>query len=175
MICGLIWFDVATFVAKCVTAYLRSDNVQTILVENASRFARDHIVQGLGHRLLQKEGIDLIPVDAPEYFTEDTPTANLIRQILGVISEFDKAVTVQRLKSARDRKSEKIARRVEGRKGYGITHPDLVKEAKRLRRKNPITGRRRSLRKIADELAVAGYTRPDGLPFNAQTIKNMIA
>ena len=69
MICGLIWFDVATFVAKCVTkcvtAYLRSDNVQTILVENASRFARDHIVQGLGHRLLQKEGIDLIPVDAP--------------------------------------------------------------------------------------------------------------
>jgi hypothetical protein len=48
-----------------VTAYLRSDNVQTILVENASRFARDHIVQGLGHRLLQKEGIDLIPVDAP--------------------------------------------------------------------------------------------------------------
>ena len=84
-------------------------------------------------------------------------------------------MTVQRLKSARDRKSEKIGRRVEGRKGYGITHPDLVKEAKRLRRKNPITGRRRSLRKIADELAVAGYTRPDGLPFNAQTIKNMIA
>jgi len=79
-------------------AYLRSNGARIILVENASRFARDHIVQGLGHKLLQGEGFDLIPVDAPEYFTEDTPTANLIRQILGVISEFDKAVTVQKLR-----------------------------------------------------------------------------
>ena len=98
-----------------------------------------------------------------------------MRQVAGGFAQLEKARLVRKLKGARDRKSEKIGRRVEGRKGYGITHPDLVKEAKRLRRKNPTTGKRRSLRKIADELAAAGYTRSDGQPFNPQTIKNIIA
>jgi hypothetical protein len=31
------------------------------------------------------------------------PTSNLIRQILGAVSEFDKAMTIAKLKGARDR------------------------------------------------------------------------
>ena len=37
-------------------------------------------------------------------FLDDTPTSKLIRQILGAVSEFDKAMVVAKLKGARERK-----------------------------------------------------------------------
>ena len=57
----------------------------------------------------------------------------------------------------------------------GTPHPEMVREAKRLYRKNPRTGNRLSLRKIAAELAKLGYGRDGGEPFNAMTVKNMVA
>src|SRR5215469_13526996 len=53
-----------------------------ILVERASRFARDLIVQETGYAMLKARGIDLITVDSPTSFLDETPTAKLIRQIL---------------------------------------------------------------------------------------------
>ena len=41
---------------------------------------------------------------APDFFTEDTPTAVLVRQVLGAIAQFDKATTIAKLKAAQDRK-----------------------------------------------------------------------
>jgi DNA invertase Pin-like site-specific DNA recombinase len=46
-------------------AYMLDNGARTVLVENAGRFARDHVVQALGHALLKKHGIELNPVDAP--------------------------------------------------------------------------------------------------------------
>jgi len=46
--------------------------------------------------------------------------------------------------------------------------------AKRLRRANPVTGRRRSLRKIAEELADAGHLNERGRPYNAMSISRML-
>jgi hypothetical protein len=37
-------------------------------------------------------------------FIDATPTARLVRQVLGAISEFDKAMTVAKLRGARERK-----------------------------------------------------------------------
>ena len=48
-------------------AYMSGNGAKTILVENASRFARDLTVQLTGHSKLQDLGYDLIPVDAPSY------------------------------------------------------------------------------------------------------------
>jgi hypothetical protein len=47
-------------------------------------------------------------------------------------------------------------------------------EAKRLYRRNPKAGKRRSLRKVAGELATMGFSRDGGLPFNAMSIRNMV-
>jgi DNA invertase Pin-like site-specific DNA recombinase len=154
--------------------YISKTGATIILIETASRFARDLAVQLAGHDLLKARGIDLIPVDAPDHFTDDTPTATMVRQILGAVAEFDKSATVLKLKAARDRKSEVLGHRCEGRKGYSVTHPELVREAKRLYRRNPKTGKRRSLRKVAAELATTGYCRDGGLPFNAMTVNNMV-
>jgi hypothetical protein len=50
----------------------------------------------------------------------------------------------------------------------------MVKQAKRLARKNPLTGKRRSLRKISAELVALGFTRDNGQPYSAATVRNVI-
>src|SRR6202048_671165 len=74
--------------------HIASNGVRTILVETASRFARDLIVQETGRRFLEDAGITLIAVDSPNAFLDDTPTAVMIRQILGAVSQFEKAMLV---------------------------------------------------------------------------------
>ena len=151
--------------------YLTSNGAKVMLVENASRFACDPAVQITGHDLLKKMGVDLIPVDAPDYFMQETPTTVLVRQILGAASQFEKASRVQKLRKARERTKAETGR-CEGR----MPVPDkIVKEAKRLRRKNPRTGRRRSLRRVAAELAEMGYLAESGKPYGAESVKQMIA
>ena len=54
-----------------------------------------------GHDKLKELGIEIIPASAPDYFTEDTPTAVLVRQVLGAIAQFEKASAVAKLAAAR--------------------------------------------------------------------------
>ena len=60
-----------------------------------------------------------------------------------------------KLKAARDRKRARDGK-CEGRRSHREMNPELVALAKRLRRRNPKTGERRSLRSIAVELAKLG-------------------
>ena len=83
---------------------IAGNGVRCILVESPDRFARDLAVQLAGHDFLKKLGVELIPTTAPDFFTEDTPTAVLVRQVLGAISQFEKATLTAKLKAARDRK-----------------------------------------------------------------------
>ena len=85
-------------------AYVAGNGAKSILVENASRFARDLTVQLIGHAMLKKLNYELICVDAPNHFIEDTPTAEMVRSILGAVSQFEKARLVSKLKAARQRK-----------------------------------------------------------------------
>lgn len=143
-----------------------------ILVESPDRFARDLIVQLTGHDLLKARGIDLIPASAPEFFLEDTPTAVLVRSVLGAIAQFDKANLVAKLASGRRRK-RMLTGRCEGRKPIAATHPGAVEMAKRLRRKKP-KGGQMSLRAIAAELAAAGHLNERGAPFNPRAVLEMV-
>jgi DNA invertase Pin-like site-specific DNA recombinase len=153
---------------------IEGNGVRTILVENASRFARDLAVQLAGHALLQARGIELVPVDAPSYFTDPTPTAVMVRQILGSVAEFDRASTVAKLRGARDRASSAAGYRVEGRKASLIG--DALAMARRLRRRNPKTGDRRSLRDIAADMAEAGHVNPHtGKAYSAEAIRKVLA
>ncbi|PWC32587.1 recombinase family protein [Azospirillum sp. TSO35-2] len=155
-------------------AWATESGVKTVVVENASRFARDLIVQETGYALLTGQGFTLIAADDPDAFTGDTPTAKMVRQILGAVAEFEKANLVAKLKGARDRAAASAGKRVEGRKGYDDTNPELVREAKRLSRKNPKTGKVRSLREIAGELAALGHTTATGKPFSAAQVKRLL-
>lgn len=151
---------------------IEGNGVRTIIVETASRFARDLMVQEVGYAKLRERGINLIAADSPSSFLDDTPTAKLVRQVLGAIAEFDKAMTVAKLRGARDRKRAGGVK-VEGRKSHREMNPEMVALAKRLHR-YPVNGQRRSLREIAAELAKHGYAGADGQPYAAMSIKRMI-
>jgi DNA invertase Pin-like site-specific DNA recombinase len=151
---------------------IEGNGVRTIIVETASRFARDLMVQEVGHAKLRERGIDLIATDNPGSFIDDTPTAKLVRQVLGAISEFDKAMTVAKLRGARERKRRE-AGKCEGRKSHAELNPELVALAKRLRRQKP-KGGRMSLRAISAELATQGFLNENGRPFAAASVRSMI-
>ena len=161
--------------------HVRDDGISVVLVEDATRFARDLAVQITGHQLLRSLDVELIPANSPEFFRDESPTAKMVRDILGAVAEFERATTVRKLKGARDRASEAAGRRIEGCRKDAATGEyqpkvsDKARElAKRLRRKNPHTGERRSYRQIAAMLAEKGFTRSDGSPYGAQSVKNMV-
>jgi DNA invertase Pin-like site-specific DNA recombinase len=175
------WFyDAAVKGADAVTARpgfsamldrIAGNGVRSIIVESPDRFARDLAVQLAGHDYLKRLGVALIPASAPDFFTEDTPTAILVRQVLGAIAQFDKASMVAKLKAARDRK-RKVTGKVEGRKSYVERDggPALIARAKALRDQRP----RLSLREIAAELERDGYATAKGNRYSAGAVRSML-
>lgn len=153
---------------------IEGNGVRTIIVETASRFARDLMVQEIGHAKLRERGIDLIAADNPSSFVDDTPTARLVRQVLGAIAEFDRAMTVAKLRGARERKRRETGK-CEGRKRHIERDggPELVALVKRLRRQRP-KGGRMSLRAISAELAKLGKLNERGRPYAAASIAAML-
>jgi DNA invertase Pin-like site-specific DNA recombinase len=151
---------------------IAGNGVRTILVESPDRFARDLAVQLAGHDYLRNLGVALIPTSAPDFFLEDTPTAVLVRQVLGAIAQFDKATLIGKLKAARDRKRAET-----GKCGGRLTYAEreggaeLVARAKALEAQRP----RLSLRKIAAALEGEGKKNPNGKPYSASAIASMLA
>jgi DNA invertase Pin-like site-specific DNA recombinase len=151
---------------------VEGNGTRTIIVETANRFARDLMVQEVGFAMLKARGIDLIAADSPTSFLDDTPTARLIRQVLGAVSEFEKAMLVAKLKGARDRK-RRAGVKVEGRKSIAEEKPQTIELARNLARARP-KGGKRSLREISAALATAGHTTRSGKQYAATAIKLML-
>lgn len=68
-----------------VVPRIAGNGARTIIVESPDRFARDLSVQLAGHDHLRKLGVTLVPATAPDFFIKDTPTAVLVRQVLGAL------------------------------------------------------------------------------------------
>jgi DNA invertase Pin-like site-specific DNA recombinase len=152
--------------------HIAGNGVRTVLVETASRFARDLIVQETGWRFLRDAGINLIAADSPDSFLDETPTAVLIRQVLGAVSQFEKAALVAKLKAARERKKATTGK-CGGRHSVGESSPQTVALAKKLAR-YPLNGRKRSLRDVAAELQAAGHATGAGTRYGAAAVARMI-
>jgi DNA invertase Pin-like site-specific DNA recombinase len=156
-------------------AHAKEHGIGVVVVETANRFARSLMVQELGLQVLKREGIQLVAADSPGTFTaDDDPMVVAIRQMLGVMAQLEKAMTVAKLKGARDRASEKAGKRVEGRRGYDDTNRDLVQQAKRLARKSPKSGKARSLREIAEALKELGFVTSAGNSFSASQVQRLV-
>jgi DNA invertase Pin-like site-specific DNA recombinase len=151
---------------------LATDGAKTIIVESPDRFARDLAVQLAGHDMLKGLGIAIIPASAPDFFIEDTPTAVLVRQVLGAIAQFEKASSVAKLAAARKRKREREGR-CEGRKPLRETRPEVVALARKLRRRRPKAGQL-SLREVSTALAAQGYLNERGKPYAAKSVASML-
>lgn len=146
--------------------YMLGNGARTIIVENAQRFARDLIVQETGYHMLKAQGIELIAADAPDSFLSDTPTAVLIRQILGAVAQFDKTTLVNKLRGARDRK-RRLTGRCEGAKRLGQIPAEHASAAK------AALASGKSLREAAQHLATLGMLSQAGKTYGPATIRTM--
>ena len=153
---------------------IEGNGVRVVIVEDASRFARSVMTQELGVLAMQQRGVVVLTAGGDDLTNTDDPAKVMMRQIAGAFAQYEKARLVQKLRAARNRKSEATGKRIEGRKGYAETSPELVKAAKRLYRRSPKTGERRSLRGVAAELAEAGFRTAKGLPFSAAQVKRLV-
>jgi DNA invertase Pin-like site-specific DNA recombinase len=149
-------------------AAMLANCARIVLVENASRFARDLVVQITGHDLLKAKGISLIPVDSPNHFEDETPTATMVRSILGAVSQFEKEALVLKLRKARDRKRQATGR-CEGRTDWKGAPDAAVQAAKAAH------ARGLSLRAISAELLTLGLVNGSGKPYGAQSVALMVA
>ena len=75
----------------------------------------------------------MVPTSAPDFFMTDTPTAVLVRQVLGAISQFEKASLVAKLRAARERKAA-AGGRGSGRFTYAMKVPQVVALVRELHR-----------------------------------------
>jgi DNA invertase Pin-like site-specific DNA recombinase len=148
---------------KAMLDRIAGNGVRTIIVESPDRFARDLTVQLTGHDFLKSLEVELVPATAPDFFTEDTPTAVLVRQVLGAIAQFEKTSLVAKLKAARERSG-----RLGGRKSYAESRPETVALAKQLRAEG------HTFREIPKELADQGHLTSRGQPYAVSAIQSML-
>ena len=67
------------------------NGVRTVLVEDASRFARELMAQELGITLLISRGVRLVTASGDDLTASDDPTRKMMRQIAGAFAEYEKA------------------------------------------------------------------------------------
>ncbi len=152
---------------------IEGNGVRTVIVEDASRFARDLVTQELGILALVGRNVRVMTASGDDLTDTKDPFKVAMRQIAGAFAQLEKARLVAKLRHARERKRAELGK-CEGRKSHAELRPDAVREAKRLHRASPLTGKRRSLRQIAKALAEAGHLNERGQPFSAKSIKAMI-
>ncbi len=106
--------------AACL-ARVESNCIKLVLVESSDRLARDSMISELIIREFQKSGVRVISASGGLDLTagdDSNPTAKLVRQILAAVAEFDRCVTVLKLRAARERLRQANGK-CEGRKAFG--------------------------------------------------------
>jgi len=156
---------------------IESNGVRTVLVERSDRVARDLLVGEVILGQFRDLGVTVIEAASGNELTADDGDATkvLIRQILGAVAQFDKTVTVAKLRAARDR-MRRNGGRCEGRKPFGARpgEQDVFDRIIALR-KSRRGQRRLSFRKIAEKLNAEGIHARSGKPWKPATIRNIVA
>lgn len=162
-------------VFKNMISVILDNGIKTVLVESLDRLARELLIQGQLLAYLCTKEITLISASTGENVTEaikGDPMRKAMIQMQGVFSELDKSLLVRKLLKAREKiRSEKG--KCEGPKSYKEFNPELLREAKRLRRKRK-SRVRRTYKEIAELLNEQGYKARNGNLFNANSVRALL-
>jgi DNA invertase Pin-like site-specific DNA recombinase len=143
---------------------VENNGVRVVLVEDASRFARDLVAQELGVLMLIKRGMRVITASGDDLTEASDPSRIMMRQIAGSFAQYEKARLVRKLREARERSGH-----LGGRRSYALAMPQTVVLAKELH------GKGLSYRKISAALAAQGHVTGSGKPHVASAIQKMLA
>lgn len=155
---------------------VESNGVKVVLVENATRLARDLMVSEVILQQLTDAGCTVVAADSGTDLSADTddPTRRLIRQVLGAVAEFDRRVTVLKLRAARER-IRRRGQRCEGRKPFGSRPGEAVAVARiRELHRKPVGRERRSLQEICDILNQENVPTRTGKPWRKQVLHSIL-
>ena len=110
---------------------IKANGVRVVVVENATRIARDLMVSEIILAEFRKLGVKVISADGGVDLTlgNDDPTGKLVRQILAAVSEWEKCLIVQKLRASRLR-IRRAGGRCEGRKPFGTSPEEQAVIAK---------------------------------------------
>jgi DNA invertase Pin-like site-specific DNA recombinase len=151
---------------------LKANGVRLVLVENATRLARDLMISEIILGEFRKIGVRVVSADGGIDLTlgNDDPTGKLIRQILGAVAEWEKCALVQKLRASRLR-IRRTQGRCEGRKAYGETEDERrTLETIRALRK----AQRLSYAAIAKRLNTDGIPSRDGAKWHPTQIGRIL-
>ena len=169
---------------KQLYQYCEEQSIRNVIFENVTRFARDVVEMEVAFRFLKERGFSLHSASRDIGFEEDAET-EFMRQMFGAFAEYERKKIALRLQSGRISKGMINKQKgilvlngkkgkVEGRKSYRELDTDLVDLARKLRRKNWKTGKRRSLQEITDLLYEQGYSNSKGSPYGTGEISRML-
>lgn len=157
-------------------AAVQAGEVRTVLVERADRLARDLVVGEIILSQFRAAGVTVLAAEGGVDLTaaDDDPTKRLIRQILGAVAEYDKTVTVLKLRAARERLRRQNGR-CEGRKPYGDRpgEAQTIARMRQLRRKSPGEPRL-GYHRIAKTLNAEARLTRTGRPWTATTVRKVL-
>jgi DNA invertase Pin-like site-specific DNA recombinase len=150
---------------------IKANGVRTVIVENATRLARDLMISEIILGEFRKIGVKVISADGGIDLTmgNDDPSGKLIRQILGAVAEWEKCALVQKLRASRLR-IRRAGGRCEGKKPYGHT-PEEAKVVE------AIVGHRKagmSYVAIADQLNAASVKSRSGKAWHPTQVQRVL-
>lgn len=162
-------------------AELRPGDV--VVVARLDRLARDLLTQEFLLRDIRQSGADLVSCSAAEadYLRDDPhdPTRKLIRQVLGAVSEFERALIKLRLQRGRAIKAERGGYAYGSPPyGYGAEGGELVpepREQEAIRLAKDLRSQGRSLREIGLALSEAGFPSKRGGAWHTTTVARLVA
>jgi DNA invertase Pin-like site-specific DNA recombinase len=130
------------------------------------------VTQELGILALIKRRVRVLTASGDDLTDSSDPSRVMMRQIAGSFAQYEKTRLVAKLRAARERRRATMGK-CEGRKSWAEINPELVRQAKRLRRRSP-KGSQRSLRDVAAELGRLGFVNERGGEFSAAAVSSMI-
>jgi DNA invertase Pin-like site-specific DNA recombinase len=149
-------------------AALKEGNAKIVIIEKLDRLARDLMIQETILSDLIRQGFEVISVCEPDLCSTD-PSRVLVRQIFGAIAQYDRAMTVLKLRGARQRMKARTGR-CEGVKGFGAMDGEQVT----IDRMTELRNAGMSLEGIAATLNREGRGTRMGKPWLGATVNKII-
>src|SRR5215510_74089 len=91
---------------------IEGNGVTIVIVEDASRFARDLVVQELGIALLAKRGVRLLTASGDDLTDSADLGRKMMSQVAGAFMEYEKGRLVAKLRSGRERVRRETGKKV---------------------------------------------------------------
>jgi DNA invertase Pin-like site-specific DNA recombinase len=151
----------------------KAAGVDAIVVERVDRLARDLMAQEIFITRALERGIKVFAADSGQEMTNaDDPTRVMLRQVMGALAQWEKAVIVKKLQDGRRRTAERTGKPCGGPARYGFhPHPatrghqrDIIESIKRARADGF------SYAQIASSMQARGITPPAGRVWHRATV-----